>query len=454
MDDRLHALNRFGLGARPGEADRLGDPRAWLTRQLDDLAPLPGADLEEIAGVIERQRQARELPEQDRAAARRALRELVVQEATSTLSRRYDSDAPFVERLVAFWSNHLCVSSSANPVVAALAGHYERTAIRPHVLGRYEEMLLASARHPAMLAYLDNARSIGPNSPGARMAGRRQQSGSQPRGLNENYARELLELHTLGVNGGYTQADVEQLARILTGWTVDLGGGRARRREPAQPLHFRFAPALHEPGSKRLLGVTYRESGEQEGVSAIRGLARHPMTARFLGEKLARHFIADDPPEAAVARLAETFQRTQGDLRQVALALISTDEAWDAQYLKFRTPQDWLVAAFRALGITQAAGPHLEVLRALRQPLWAPPAPKGYDDLTRSWADPDALMNRAELSRTISRRAGNLAGAPEQLSGVVAPGEASALDGFLRDGSLDRGERVALAFASPDFQWR
>lgn len=454
MDDRLHALNRFGLGARPGDVDRMDDPRAWLVRQLDRSAPLSGSDLEEIADVVEQQRKARDLPEQERAAARRALRDLVVGEATGTLSQRYRSDTPFIERLVTFWSNHLCVSAAANPAVAALAGHYERTAIRPHVLGRYEEMLLASARHPAMLAYLDNARSIGPNSRGARMAGRRQRSGGQPRGLNENYARELLELHTVGVDGGYTQADVEQLARILTGWTVDLGGGRMRRQGPSRPLHFRFAPELHEPGSKKLMGITYREGGEQEGVLAIRALARHPMTARFLGEKLARHFIGDEPPAAAAGRLAGVFLDTGGDLRRVALALVESPEAWDAQYHKFRTPQDWLVASFRALGVTDAAGPQLEVLRALRQPLWGPPAPKGYDDLTRSWADPDALMNRAELARTISRRVAGRDGDPAQLRGVVSPGGSDALDGMLQDASIDRTERVALALASPDFQWR
>ncbi len=454
MNDRLQALNRFGLGARIGEVDRIDDPRAWLLAQVSgDGVGLPGAELPEISRVTQRQRQAERRNDAARQEARRAFRDLVVREMGLVLDRRVVSDTPLVERLVAFWSNHLCVSAAANPAVAALAGHYERTAIRPHVLGRFDEMLLASARHPAMLIYLDNARSIGPNSLGARAGRRRGPAGqSRPRGLNENYARELLELHTLGVDGGYTQSDVEQLAKILTGWTVDFGvqtGRPIRRDVTSEPLSFRFVNELHEPGSKTVLGTRAPESGEAEGVQAIRMLAGHPSTARFIGEKLARHFVSDEPPVRAVNQLARAFHETNGDLLHVTRTLIELDEAWDPTYRKFRAPQDWLVASLRAVGVASVSPQIIEVLRAMRQPLWAPPAPKGYDDLSRAWADPDSLMNRAEFARSLARRGSR---SPAALGTVVA--DDGVLGQMLRDEAIASQERVALAIASPAFQWR
>src|SRR5688572_6947928 len=222
MDLALRALNRFGLGARIGERRRINDPRAWLRAQLEGGAPTitpPPAGAPAALGEAIRafRGPARQTPEQ-RQQLRRKLVEIASQESVAALTTRVTTDRPFVERLVAFWSNHLCVSTAAKVLVAPLAGGYEREAIRPHVLGRFEDMVLASAKHPAMLIYLDNFQSIGPGSQAAQL-GRRQQ---RTRGLNENYARELMELHTLGVTGGYTQQDVQELARVLTGWTIGL----------------------------------------------------------------------------------------------------------------------------------------------------------------------------------------------------------------------------------------
>src|SRR5687767_6727022 len=231
MNSTLRALNGFGLGARAGERQRIGDPRGWLRSQLQGNAPLIDAPAEASTNAIsEAIRAFRTLAQasdqQARQQARRALVSIAASESRAALSERVTTDRPFVERLVAFWSNHLCVSVGAKILVAPLAGSYEREAIRPYVLGRFEDMVLASAKHPAMLVYLDNFQSIGPSSRGAQFGGRgRGQGAQQPRGLNENYARELLELHTLGVTGGYTQQDVQELAKILTGWTV---GGLAR----------------------------------------------------------------------------------------------------------------------------------------------------------------------------------------------------------------------------------
>jgi uncharacterized protein (DUF1800 family) len=356
-----------------------------------------------------------------------------------------------VERLVAFWSNHLCVSSAGKALVAPQAGGYERDAIRPHVLGRFEDMVQASARHPAMLLYLDNAQSIGPGSRAAR--GRLRARAGAQRGLNENYARELLELHTLGVAGGYDQQDVQELARMLTGWTVGgLPFGR-RGAEQDGPLRFSFDAQLHEPGAKTLLGARYEEAGEEEGTRAIRALCRHPSTARFVATKLVRHFVADSPPADAVAAVARTFTDTAGDLRETARTLVGLPQAWDGEQRKFRTPQDWVIAVLRSLSADRVSEALPPLLRQLRHPLWSPAAPNGFGDTTQEWADPDSLLNRAELARSIARRMPP-AFDPRALLDVVDIGASDPLRGMLADAAIPAEDRVALAIASPAFQWR
>jgi uncharacterized protein (DUF1800 family) len=333
------------------------------------------------------------------------------------------------------------------------------------VLGRFEDMVLASARHPAMLVYLDNFQSIGPRSRGATFGGR----GRAQRGLNENYARELLELHTLGVDGGYTQTDVQELAKILTGWTV---GGLARAREMPQlqrprarrqpvplqaadsPIGFSFQETLHEPGPKTVLGVRYAEAGVEEGERVIRALCRHPSTARFVATKLVTHFVADDPPPQAVDRVARTFRDTDGDLRAVAGSLVDLQEAWDERMRKFRTPQDWLIAVLRAFNATEVNETVMPLVRQLRHPLWSPQAPKGFGDKTQDWADPDSLLNRAELARTVARRLRSRRIDPRGLLEVVDIPAGDPLNGFLNDNAIPPDERIALALAGPAFQWR
>ena len=454
------ALNRFGLGARPGEPLRLGDARAWLTAQLDGGSPdLVGATPtpEEVSDLFQRHQSATR--SRDRAAQQAAAQEIrrsSSREVAGVLSTRVASERPFVERWIAFWSNHLCISVSSGVRTALLAGSYERDVIRRHALGRYSDMLLASARHPAMLLYLNNAQSIGPSSPAARRGGRgnRPQANAR-RGLNENYARELLELHTVGVRGGYAQEDVESLARILTGWTLAGVGG------PLAPaggsVGFRFLEPTHEPGRKSVLGRTYGE-GEEGGIQVIRDLATLPATARHVAGKLATHFIADAPPRSAVDAIADRWLETEGDLREVALTLISRDEAWASEHRKFRTPQDWLVALLRALDAREAPPNLAQSLRQLRHPLWAPTSPKGFGDLTGDWADPDALMSRAELARSVAdasaRARGRRGGDPRPLSTVLPLEADDPLRTLLADGSIAYPERLALVFAGPAFQWR
>ncbi len=482
----LRALNGFGLGARAGEQPRLGDPRGWLRAQVQGNAPVLRAPAEgsssAIADAIRAFRmvgQADDPPE--RQQARRALVGIAGAESRATLTERVITERPFVERLVSFWSNHLCVSVGAKILVAPLAGSYEREAIRPHVLGRFEDMLLASAKHPAMLVYLDNFQSIGPTSQGAQFGRGRGQGGQQARGLNENYARELLELHTLGVDGGYTQQDVQELAKILTGWTVgslvrpstQLGAGgrqmrpgRGRRGMGAQAdtdgrIGFAFQGFLHEPGSKTVLGVRYAGGGVEEGERVIRALVRHPSTALFLATKLVTHFVSDEPPASAVDRIARVFRDTGGDLRAVSAALIELPEAWSASARKFRTPQDWLVAVLRAFNAGDASEASMPLLRQLRHPIWSPQAPKGFGDKTQEWADPDSLLNRAELARTIARRMRPSTSArggpridPRILLDVVDVPAGDPLRTLLADNTIAPDERIALALAGPAFQWR
>ncbi len=470
MDLTLRALNRFGLGARRDDRRRISDPRGWLKTQLDgsdtatgtrDSAPsFVGASPAAIGDALRALRMPGPRDEPERREARRRLVELAAGEARAALEARVSSDRPFVERLVAFWSNHLCVSAGSKILVAPLAGAYERDVIRSHVLGRFEDMVLASAKHPAMLVYLDNFQSIGPSSPAAR---RGQRHGAQ-RGLNENYARELLELHTLGVNGGYTQSDVQELARILTGWTIEGLGARTampgrgtvrrERPEPGSPIGFAFQAVLHEPGTKTVLNERYKEDGVAEGERAIRALCRHPSTARFLATKLAAHFVSDAPPAGAVDRIARAFLTSDGNLKVVARALVDEPEAWSETSRKFRTPQDWFVAVLRAFGATEVSRNAPFVLRQLRQPLWSPPSPKGFGDGMQDWADPDALLNRGELARTVSRLPSVAALDPSSLLDVVDVPANNSAHTVIRDVSIPRTERIALAIAGPVFQWR
>jgi uncharacterized protein (DUF1800 family) len=480
MDTTFRALNGFGLGARPGERRRVADPRDWLRAQLKGAPPQVAAPAAatptDIAAALAAFRSAAQGSDEQRREARQEARRRLVAIATAeshaALTTRVTSDRPFVERLVAFWSNHLCVSTGAKILVAPLAGSYEREAIRPHVLGRFADMVLASAKHPAMLVYLDNFQSIGPNSRGSQAAR------GQRRGLNENYARELLELHTLGVDGGYTQQDVQELAKMLTGWTVNalsrpmgMRGQRGRRvMAPADEgrVGFAFQELLHEPGTKTLLGVTYADAGVAEAERAIDALCRHASTARFVAAKLVTHFVGDAPPPAAIDRVARVFRETSGDLRAVALALVDLPEAWHDSSRKFRTPQDWLVAVLRAFNAAEAPENLTVLLRQLRHPLWSPQAPKGFDDTMQAWADPDSLLNRAELARAITRRLQfpttleNASRGPRRVPRLDPRGLLDTIDlpagdplpAFLGDTSIAVEERVALALAGPAFQWR
>lgn len=450
------ALNRFGLGPR-GDERFPADPKAWLHEQLDRFEVRPAAftTLAPAAGMASRYvRQRRDGPDGDaakrmamRQAARREARDLYRDSVSARVESALRTPAPFVERLVHFWSNHFAVSTQ-KPLVTAFAGEFEAAAIRPHVLGRFADMLKAVERHPAMLIYLDQVNSVGP---GSRFAGRAQvRNPNRKRGLNENLAREILELHTLGARGGYSQADVRELARAMTGWTVGGAGPGAFGDVGA----FLFRPQLHEPGTRVLMGKRYPADGVAQASAMLDDLAASPATARHIATKLARHFVADDPPAGLVERLAASFMRSNGDLPTLYRTLINSPEAWSPTPLKFKTPWEWAVSALRGAGWTSPGTVQMaRLLTQLGQPVWRPGSPAGYDDIAASWAAPDALMRRVEFAQLVASRSDSAAD-PRALAERLFPGSLSPAtrDAIARAESPATG--LALLLVSPEFQRR
>ena len=481
------ALNRFGLGARPDAAPP-ADPRGWLVAQFDRYDPRPAA----IAAAPTRAQVAGELADyladvrpqllrqraqgapvmdaapgmadkdaampdpvqQARQFVRRQGRETYVTLVGARMAAALASEAPFIERLVHFWANHFAVSADKLTVVG-LAGLLEFEAIRPHVLGRFSDMLRAVERHPAMLLYLDQAGSIGPQSPIASRIARL--NPQRKLGLNENLAREILELHTLGVRSVYAQADVTELARALTGWTVaGLNRGPIARfaGTTGQPGDYVFAAAIHEPGARTILGKRYGEGGEAQAQAVLDDLAAHPATARHIATKLARHFAGDTPPPTMVARLEAAFLKSGGDLPTLYRALIASPEAWGDAPAKFRSPWEWSVASLRALGLREAPAPQVAgMLIQLGQPAWRPGSPAGYDDIAGAWAGPDALMRRVEIAERLATRSGSTvdarALAPRLFPGALTPATQTVLAN-----ADSPGQALALLLVAPEMMRR
>src|SRR5712672_743550 len=361
-------------------------------------------------------------------------------EALARLQRATIADCGFTERLVAFWSNHFCISANKGELARMWAGSFEREAIRPHVLGRFGDMLKAVEQHPAMLFFLDNQQSLGPDS----RAGQ-----NRKRGLNENLAREIMELHTLGVGGGYSQDDVTSLARIITGWTF---AGRQGQLGP--PGSFVFNANAHQPGAHRVMGKIYEPSGVAQGEAVLADIARHPSTAKFIAGKFARHFVTDDPPPVLVARLADVFTKSDGDLKALALALLDSEEAWKAPLTKIRSPYEFLIASGRLLGrIPEDPGRYLGGLNVLGQPLWSPAVPNGCPDSNAAWAAPEGIKLRLDISAQIaSRLAANVD--PRDLLQLAAADAASPETRRTIELAESRQQALALLLMSPEFQRR
>lgn len=361
-------------------------------------------------------------------------------EALARLQRATLVECGFTERLVVFWSNHFCISASKGELARIWAGAFEREAIRPHVLGRFADMLKAVEQHPAMLFFLDNQQSLGPDS----RAGQ-----NRKRGLNENLAREIMELHTLSVGGGYTQDDVTSLARIITGWTF-----AGRQGQLGAPGSFVFNVNAHQPGPQILLGKTYGQAGLAQGEAALADLARHPSTANFIATKFVRHFVADDPPPSLVARLRDIFVKTDGDLKALAMALVDSDEAWKAPLTKMRSPYDFLVASGRLLArAPEDPSRYLNGLNLLGQPLWSPAGPNGFPDTNAAWAAPEGMKLRLDIAAQIGSRLGNTID-PLDLLEFAAADAASIETRRTIERAESRQQALALLLMSPEMQRR
>jgi uncharacterized protein (DUF1800 family) len=472
------ALHRFGMGPRPGSVAAIGgDPRGALIAELDrplvltaaagipgsakafrtvadanarrtarakqaqqqakkQMAAAPGMSEDQAEGERQGGKDAAEMAAKQAAAAvPDPGRPIYLEEVKLRTEAALAADIGFAERLVWFWSNHFCISANK---IQSMSGAYEREVIRANALGRFVDLLLAVEGHPAMLFYLDNLESMGANS----IAGI-----NRNRGLNENIAREIMELHTLGVRAGYTQDDVISFANVMTGWTLVPPGA-----DPQHGGEFTFNPRLHEPGAQTVLGKGYEQDDAEQGRAVLRDLAAHPATATHIATKLARHFVADEPPPVLIEQMAKTFRDTEGDLKQVAIAMVSSEEAWRAPPSKLKRPGEWVVGMVRATGITTVdpvrftGGQEL-----LGEAVWRPSAPKGYPDDEASWID--GIGRRLDIANNFAERVAGTADPQAIIADVFASEIASEVKQAVGRAE-SRQQALALLFMSADFQRR
>lgn len=444
------AVHRFGLGPAVGELEAARDPIRWLDSQISPQAAL--LDEPSLAGAkaaltaLSALRKHRKSLRSGNASAeaQAALKDMIQSqrgglrkeiEARSAHAMR--TKAPFAERWVRFWSNHFTVAATRAETIG-LAGPFEREAIRGNAFGRFSDLLEASVLHPAMLLYLDNHRSVGPSTG---VAKRRRL------GLNENLAREVLELHTLGVDSGYTQRDVASLAKALTGW-MPIAPPVLRNAVTGQGM---FVSPAHEPGSKVLLGRSYPNDGAGQARAMLADLARHPASANHISKKLAQHFLSDTPPPEAASKLAEVFRDTDGDLSALARAVVRLDGAFDMPMAKVKTPDELMIAVSRSLGRRAAYSQARKAIKGFAQRPFGAPSPAGWSDTADAWISPDALQKRIDWASAVARRAGT----PPDAFVETALGPLA--DDTLKT-AISRAESPAqgltLALMSPQFQRR
>jgi uncharacterized protein (DUF1800 family) len=450
------AVTRFGLGAKPGEIAAVAgaDPQRWLQAQI---RPVGGADQPTANPPSSAQRllEFREFQRQRQAARQQGQAfdpvkfagNLIRQDAGADFVARAllaaATDAGFRERWALFWFNHFTVSAT-KAQTATLIGPFEAEAIRPHVFGRFVDMLVASSSHPGMLLYLDQAQSVGPDTMAAMYLGR----GGRHAGLNENLAREIMELHTVGLEAGYAQADVTEFARAMTGWSI---GGLRDSDDVAG--RFMFREAAHEPGVRTIMGKRYPQDGAQQALAVMRDLAASPHTAHHISLKLATHFVADAPPPSLVAQLERTWMGTGGDLAEVANTLVLAREAWSAEAQKFKTPYEFLVSSWRAAGYAPTALPELGILNAMGQKPYSAPSPKGWPEDAATWCAPDAVIKRIAWAQTLAAKA--LDGRdPSQLATDALGARLTPLVAKAIARAETREEGLAILLMSPEFQRR
>jgi uncharacterized protein (DUF1800 family) len=467
------AAHRFGLG-EASLAVVGADPAAWLLAQIGpadaqrgDALPTLGDGLQAHADFLRVRRRRRESGSPDQAMAMDGrsteaqfvdhFRTLVQVDLRAHLATAATTTRPFAERLAWFWANHFTVSM-AKASVRALVGAFEREAIRPHVAGSFEQLLKAAVTHGAMLRYLDNELSAGPRSRVVqRLARRRRDAGDEraPRvtGLNENLAREVLELHTLGAaSRAYGQADVTAFAAVLTGWRMPL---RELLLPGRRTIESHFDPAWHEPGPKIVLGRRYDE-GEAALGAVLHDLARHPATANFIATKLARHFVTDDPPPALVTRLQARFLDTEGDLPSVYRELVAAPQAWATSNTKLKTPAEFVVSTSRVLGLGEQ--PFARIPDAgvalLGQRVHAAPSPAGWPDRAEEWLGPDAIWKRVEWATRVADRVGRHLDAREIARAAFGSDGLGPSTAQQIERAADGPQAIALLLLAPEFQRR
>jgi uncharacterized protein (DUF1800 family) len=448
------AVTRFGLGARPGDLEAArADPQGWLQSQITPA----GADIPQAAGggalpsTQQRYqdflvyRAAVKAAGADMAARKAASQPLNDETQQEILSRAWlgaTTPSPFRERWALFWDNHFTVSAVKGEEVAATAAAFEREAIRPHVFGRFHDLLAASSGHPVMLMYLDQVQSIGPNSP----AGLRRAKS----GLNENLGREIMELHSLGANAGYTQADVTEFARALTGWSI---GGPAA--PPEQQGGFVYKANLHEPGPRQVFGRSYPPGEQEQAQAVLADFAASPHTANHVARQIATHFVSDTPPPTLIARLQRAYLDSHGDLSVVATALVTAPEAWEPAAVKLKTPYEFVISAFRATGTgpTDVRRDVMGPLSAMGQRPFAAPQPNGWSDASADWAAPDAIVKRLGWSHNFANANAPL-GDPAMTAQAALGARLTPLTLTTVKRAETRQEAFAILLMSPEFQRR
>jgi uncharacterized protein (DUF1800 family) len=458
------ALHRFGLGPRAGSIDAIAsDPRGALLAELEKpgIGQIVNPELMSAAKSsmtafnFRQERQARLIAQKQAEDERKAAgamegmekpgepaipaaeavpQQIFFREVKARFDAAFAPEIGFVERLIWFWSNHFCVSAD---VTQSTTGPYEREAIRANVLGRFADMLLACEGHPAMLFYLDNSRSIGPKSVAGLV---------NTRGLNENLAREILELHTLGVRTVYTQDDVTAFAKVLTGWTIIPFASN-----PEHGGVFTFNPRMHEPGPQTVVGKVYAQADATQGRAVLADLARHPATAAHVARKLARHFSSDEPPPALVERLNRRFLDTDGDLKELAKTLIESPETWTEERAKLKRPSEWLMSAWRGIGAVPDAQRGLQAMAYLGERMWRPSAPQGFADVQSAWID--GLAQRLDMANRVAELVQERI-EPTAFLDVALGSLASAETRQTIARAESRQQGLTLAMMAPEFQRR
>ena len=438
------AVNRFGLGATGTELSvAQHDPEQWLLQQL--VSPVFDKTLGDtesaftmIADIKALKQQSRQtkmkLPDIGRTLIRPYRQGLIL----DSLEQSVQTTIPFAMRLLDFFSNHFSVSVSTQSMTL-LAPTLEREAIAPNLFGNFTDLLIAVEQHPAMLVYLNNENSVGPNS----------KAGKRARGLNENLAREILELHTLGVDGGYTLDDIRQLAMAISGWSITDEGDAGRSG-------FKFRDNYHQPGARIILGKSYGDNGEAQGRSVLHDLARHRKTAEFISYKLVQHLITDQPPKQLVSAMVDTWVKTEGNIKAVVTTMIKHPQSWDRQSNKFKTPREFVVSAYRAVNHPEAVDQGLlnilmRGLNFMGHKPFASGSPAGYSQLNIAWSGSDALMKRIDWVSLLSQKTNET---PKSVAARIFDSQLSPLTVKLLAGAESRAQGLAMLLLSPEFQRR